>query len=212
MADDLPALSLYLDYEYLAAQQFGDLLLGLHGVFDELLYADSPVLRHLPTAPAARLRIKTVETGSSITVYVIQGVTQMVGSADPSLVGVASGLTALAAAGTLIMRLLHRAEDLRAKWLRDNRANEQQQLDVAAKRLDVFSKELQLRELAGTKQNQQARLEDTLAVLAEQNPDRNPEQQSALAGRLTPHLDAIARIMYDDNIREMRVTLPRKGE
>jgi hypothetical protein len=48
-------LSVYLEYEYLAARQLGGLLLGLHGVYDELLYADAPFLRQLPTAPAARL-------------------------------------------------------------------------------------------------------------------------------------------------------------
>ncbi len=209
MADEMSALRIYIDYEYLAAQQLGELLLGVHGLFDDLLYADAPYLRELPSAPAARLRIETVETGGSITVSVVHGITQLVGSADPALVSVTSGLAALVATGSLVLRLLNRAEDLRAKWLRDHRIDEHHKLELADKQLDVIGKGLELRALAETAQSRQLSLEDTKAVLAEQAPNRPPDQQDALAERLKPHLDAIAQIIYDDNIRRVSITLPR---
>lgn len=210
--DETSTLSIYIDYEYLAAQQFGELLIGLHGVFDEFLYADAPYLRQLPSAPAARLRIETVEIGNSLTVYLVHGITQLVGAADPALVRVASGMAALTATGALVIRLLRRAEDLRAKYMSDSRADERARLEIAEKRLDLAGKGLELRASAAEiEQIQQTRLADTKAVLAEQAPDRQPEQQDVLAVRLMPHLDAIARIMTDDNIRAMRITLPEAG-
>lgn len=212
MPDDSLALVIYVSYEYLAVQQLGVLFLGLHGLFDELLYADVPEFRELPGAAAARLRIETVATGDSITVSVVQGVTQIAGSADPSLVGVASGLAALSGAGMLLLRLLHRAEDLRAKWLRNSRENDERELDLAGKRLDLLGKELQLSDrVAELARNREAILGDTLAVLAEQAPDRPSAQQEALAERLRPHLDAIAHLVYDDNISTVRVTVPRQA-
>lgn len=212
MPDDPPVLTIYLGYEYLAVQQLGILLLELHGLFDELLYADAPVFRDLPSAPAARLRVETVVTGESITISVVQGVTQVVASADPSVVGIASGMAALSAAGMLLLRLLHRAEDLRAKWLRDSRENDRQHLELDGKRLELRSREMELNaSMAESAQNRRAVLLDTLAVLAEQVPDRDPAQQEALAERLMPHLDAIAQIASDENIHTTRVTVPKQG-
>jgi len=210
--DDSPVLTIYVSYEYLAVQQLGTLLLELDGLFDELLYADAPDLRELPSAPAARLRIQTVVTGESITVSVIQGVTQIAGSADPSMVGIASGMAALSAAGMLLLRLLHRAEDLRAKWLRDSRENDQQHLELARKRLELRGRELELNaSMADAAQSRRSAFLVTLAVLAEQAPSRDPDQQEALAERLMPHLEAIARIAGDENIRTIRVTAPKPG-
>jgi hypothetical protein len=209
--DDSPVLTIYVGYEYLAVQQLGILLLELHGLFDELLYADRPVFRELPSAPAARLRIETVMTGESITISLVQGVTQVVGSTDPSVVGIASGMAALSGAGMLLLRLLHRVEDLRAKWRRDNRENDRQQLELAEKRLELRSRELELNvRMADAAQNRQAVLLDTLAVLAELAPDRDPVQQEALAERLMPHLDALAQVASDQNIHTMRVTVPEQ--
>jgi hypothetical protein len=205
------ALSFYIDYEYLAAQQLGDLLLGLHGVFDDLLYADEPYLRQLPSAPAARLRIQAIETGNSMTVYLVHGVTQLVGAADPALVSVASGAATLTATGMLILRLLHRAEDLRGKYLRDSRADEQAQLDLADKRLDLARKSLELRAATAELEQRQLRVEDVKTILAKQDPNRQPEQRSALAEQLMPSLELIVRTIDSDNIRSARITLPEPG-
>jgi hypothetical protein len=202
-------LSVYLEYEYLAAQQLGGLLLGLHGVYDELLYADAPFLRQLPTAPAARLRIDTVETGSSVTVYLAHGITQLTASADPSLVGLASGMAALTATGALILRILHRFEDLRAKVMRDSRENERAQIELADKRLDLAAKVLELSvSLGEVEQVKRAQLAEVKTVLAEQTPDRTPDQQDALAARLMSHLDAIAQVVSEESIRAVRIVLP----
>lgn len=202
-------LSVYLEYEYLAARQLGGLLLGLHGVYDELLYADAPFLRQLPTAPAARLRIDTVETGSSVTVYLAHGITQLTASADPSLVGLASGMAALTATGALILRILHRFEDLRAKVMRDSRENERAQIELADKRLDLAAKVLELSvSLGEVEQVKRAQLAEVKTVLAEQTPDRTPDQQDALAARLMPHLDAIAQVVSEESIRAVRIVLP----
>lgn len=211
MPEDRAVLSVYLDYEYLAAQQLGDLLLGLHGVFDELLYADAPYLRQLPSAPAARLRIETVETGNSVTVYLAHGITQLVGSADPALVRVMSGAVALTATGRLVIRLLHRAEDLRAKILRDNRADERAQLELAEQRLELAGKGLELRAAAAEMERRQVLQEDVRAALAQVVPDRQPDQQAALAERLTAPLELIIRTVDSDNIRSTRITLPEPG-
>lgn len=211
MPDDSPVLTVYVGYQYLAAQQMGILLVELHGLFDELLYADRPIFRELPSAPAARLRIETVVTGESITISLVQGVTQLMGSADPSMVGIASGMAALSGVGMLLLRLLHRAEDLRAKWLRDSRENDRQQLELAEKRLDLRSRELELNARgADAAQSRRAALLDTLAVLNELAPGRDPDQQEALAERLMPHLDAVAQIASDENIHTMRVTVPKQ--
>jgi hypothetical protein len=203
--DDAPAMRVYLDYDYLAAQQLGELLVGLHGLFDEIQYAGAPYLRQLPTAAAARLRIEAAETGRSITVTLVPGLTQLVASADPALVSVVSGAAVLAAVGTAIMRVLSRAEGLRAKWRHDNRVDEMERLEIADKRLDVIAKE---RALAGLEQDRHRRLSDTRAVLGEHLPERAAQQHDALAERLLPHLDAIAAILGDDNIRGVRITLP----
>jgi hypothetical protein len=212
VSDDHSALTVYISYQYLAAQQLGTLLLELHGLFDELLYADTPEFRQLPSAPAARLRVESVVTGNSITISVVQGVTQMVGSADPTMVGVASGLATLSAAGMLLLRMLHRAEDLRAKWLRDSRENDRQRLELAGKKIDLLGKELQLSaHVAEAARNRQAIFADTVQVLAEQAPNRQPTQQEILAERLVPHLDAIAQVAYDENINTMRVTVPKQN-
>jgi hypothetical protein len=209
MSADSPTLNVYIAYEYLAAQQFGELLLGLQGVYDELLYADAPFLRQLPSAPAARLRIETIETGNSVTVYLAHGITQLVGSADPSLVRAAGGVAALTATGTLIMRLFHRAEDLRAKFLRDSRANEREQIEIASKKLDLAGKARELgASAAEIEQIRQASLAEVTTALAEQAPGRPPAQQDALAERLMPYLETIARIVADENIREVRITPP----
>jgi hypothetical protein len=210
MPEEASALRIYIDYDYLAAQQLGDLLIGLHGLFDEILYADAPYLRQLPSAPAARLRIQRIDTGNSVTVYLMQGITQVVKSADPTLVSVTSGTAALAAAGTLILRLLRRAEDLRAKWQHDSRLDEQRKIELAGKRLDLAGKELELRALAESEQNRRMRLADAKAVLDQQTPNRDPQQQEVLAERLAPHLDAIAQLVYDENIRRIEVTLPHE--
>jgi hypothetical protein len=209
MPDHVPAIRVYLDYDYLAAQQLGEFLLGLHGLFDEVQYAAAPHLRQLPSAPAARLRIETAETGGSITLSLVAGVTQLVGSADPALVSVLSGVTVLTIVGTAITRVLSRAEDLRAKWRHDNRVDEVERLEIADKRLDVIAKG---RALADLEQDRQSRLNDTKAVLTEYLPARPAEQQDALAERLVPHLDAIVRIIGDDNIRGVQIALPGQDD
>jgi hypothetical protein len=114
--------------------------------------------------------------------------------------------------GTLLLRLLSRAEDLRAKWRHDNRTDEYQKLELAEKRLDVIGRELELRAFARTAENRQLRLEDTKAVIVEQIPNRPAEQQDALAEQLMPNLDAIAEVMCDDNIRRVRIALPRQDD
>jgi hypothetical protein len=207
MPEEAPAIRIYLDYDYLAAQQLGQLLLGMHGLFDEIQYADAPYLRQLPSAPAARLRIEHAETGGSIVVSFVHGVTQLVGSADPALVSVVSGVTALTATGTLIVRLLSRTEDLRAKWRHNHRVDEIERLEVADKQLDVIAKG---RALANMGEDPQFRLDETRAVLAEYFPARPAERQATLAERLAPHLDAITQIIGDDNIRGVQITLPHQ--
>jgi hypothetical protein len=202
-------LSVYLGYEYLAAEQLGGLLLGLHGVYDELLYADEPVMRQLPGGPAARLRIAAVETGNSVTVYLAQGITQLVGSADPSLIQVAASTAALTATGALILRFAHGLEKLRAKIMSDNRTNELAEIDVADKRMDLAIKAREAGASRGeVERAERPRLADVEVVLAEQTPARTPAQRAALAQRLLPRLDAIALILAEENIREVRITLP----
>jgi len=207
MPEEAPAIRVHLGYDYLAADQLGRFLLGMHGLFDEIQYADAPYLRQLPSASAARLRIEYAVTGSSITVSLVHGVTQLVGSADPALVSVVSGVTALTATGTLIVRLISRTEDLRAKWRHDNRMDELERLDVADRQLDVIAKG---RALAGMEKGPQSRLNETEAVLVEYFPARPAEQQASLAERLAPHLDAITQIIGDDNIRSVQITVPRQ--
>jgi hypothetical protein len=209
MPANASALSVYLDYEYLAAQQLGGLLLGTHGVYDELFYADAPFWRQLPNAPAARLRIDTVETGNSVTVFLAQGITQLVGSADQPLVQVASSTAALTATGALILRFLHGWVNLRAKITRTSREHKLAQIEVADKGLDLAIKARDAGiSLAEVERVERPRLAQVEAILSGQAPGRTPDQRAALARRLMPHLDAIALVLAEENIREVRITLP----
>lgn len=209
MPANASTLSVYIDYDYLAAEQLGGLLLGLHGVYEELLYADAPFMRELPGASAARLRIDTVETGNSVTVHLAQGITQLVGSADPSLVQVAGSTAALTATGVLILRFAHSFENLRAKIMRNSRTNELAEIEVADKRIDLAAKAREAStSRAEVERAERPRLAEVEVALADQAPDRTPAQRAALAERLMPRLDAIALILAEGNIREVRITLP----
>jgi hypothetical protein len=212
MVDAASELRIYIDYEYLAVQQLGELLVELNELFDKILYAEAPYLRDLSSAPAARLRIASVVTGESITVCVTQGVMQVIGSSDPALVRVVGGAGALVVLGRLVIRLLSRVVDLRAKWRHDNRADESQQLELAEKRLDLIGKGLELRSLIEAEQSRQLMIQDTMEILTEQLPDRSPAQLEALAEQLKPHVSAFMRTVSDPNIRRVDVTLAPQDE
>jgi hypothetical protein len=209
MPDNRSALSIYLDYDYLTARQLGGLLLDMHGVFDGLLYIDAPWLRHLKYEQEASLRISAVDTTSSVTVYLVQGITQVVGSADPGLVATVSGVAALTTMGTLMLRMLNRAEELRAKFLQDNRANEARQLELKEKRLALQGQELKLSARAELERGQ--RVTDAKAVLAEQYPGLSPAQRDALSEQLWPHLESILELTQAENVRRIEITLPETG-
>jgi hypothetical protein len=204
-------MTIYIGYEYLAAEQLGILLIELHRMFDEVLYADRPAFRTLPDAPEARLRIETVVTGESITIAVVQGITQVIGSADPAMAGIVGGAAAVYVVGLLLLGILNRIAALRARVLRDNRENDRGHLDLDAKRLELLG---QQQELIATptaeSDSPRADLSDMLVVLETAAPDRSHDRQLALAERLKPHLDAIVQIASDENIHIVRVTVPEQ--
>ena len=217
MTEEADALRIYIDYDYLAAEQLSELLFRVHDIYSEaLLYSEAPHLRQLPTAPQARLRVDAINTGGSVTVYLVQGITQVVASSDPTLVGITSGIVALAATSMVILRVLSRSLDVRAKWRRDDREDaarrielDSRSLDLESKRLDVLGKELELRTRAEAQVHEQKEI--VLQTLAEQFPKRIPEQRDKLADQLAPHLDAITRLMSEDNIRQVSITPPNNA-
>lgn len=211
MPDDPPATTIYIGYEYLAAEQLGILLTELHRMFDKVLYADRPAFRTLPDAPEARLRIETVVTGDSITIAVVQGITQVIGSADPAMAGIVGGAAALYVVGRLLLGILNRIEALRARVLRDNRENDRGHLELDAKRLELLGQQQELTARPTAElDSPRADLSDMLVVLEAAAPDRSHARQLALAERLKPHLDAIAQIASDENIHIVRVTVPEQ--
>jgi hypothetical protein len=216
MTEEAEALRIYIDYDYLAAEQLSELLFRVHDIYSDILYSEAPHLRQLPTAPQARLRVDAINTGGSVTVYLVQGITQVVASSDPTLVGITSGIVALAATSMVILRVLSRSLDVRAKWRRDDREDaarrielDSRSLDLESKRLDVLGKELELRTRAEAQVHEQKEI--VLQTLAEQFPKRIPEQRDKLADQLAPHLDAITRLMSEDNIRQVSITPPNNA-
>src|SRR5580658_4704557 len=152
MTEEAETLRIYIDYDYLAAEQLGGLLSQLHEIYSTILYSEAPYMRQLPSAPQARLRVDAINTGGSILISLVQGVTQVVGSSDPMLIGVTSGIAALGTAGTIILRLLSRSLDVRAKWRRGDREDEaarieldSRHLDLESHRLEVLGKQLEFR-------------------------------------------------------------------
>jgi hypothetical protein len=201
-------MTIYIDYEYLAAEQLGTLLAGLHGLFDEILYADFPAFRTLPNAPRARLRIETVATGNSITLSLVPGITQVVTAPGMAMTQLAGGAAALFGVARLVLGLAGKMETLRAKVLRDNRENELGKLEVKAKNLEVQSKQQELiPRPAAEPEFPRTDLSDILAVLQTMAPDRSRDQQEALAERLKPPLDMIIQVVSDKNIRIVRVNI-----
>ena len=211
MPDDPPVMTIYIGYEYLAAEQLGILLIELHRMFDEVLYADRPSFRTLPDAPEARLRIETVVTGESITMAFVQGITQVIGSADPAMTGVVGGAAALYVVGRLLLGTLNRIEALRARVLRDNMEHDRGRLDLDARRLEILSQQQELiARPTAELDSPRADLSDMLTVLETAAPGRSRDGHLALAERLKPHLDAIAQIVSDENIHIARVTVPEQ--
>lgn len=212
MTDATPQLRLYIEYEYLAAQQLGELLAQLHLLFDELQYAEAPYLRQLSSTPAARLRVASAATGESITVYLAQGIMQLVKSSDPALTTIVGGTTGLVVLGRLLIPLLNRIGALRAQWRRDNRTDEYQRLQVTEKEIEVKGKEFELRQHIEAQQARQIMLQETMEILTEQFPARTAVQREELAAHLQPHLDAFIRTASEPNIRRVEVTLPAQDE
>jgi hypothetical protein len=220
MTEEAEALRIYIDYDYLAAEQLAELLFRVHEIYSDILYSETPHLRQLPTAPQARLRVDTINTGGSVTVYLVQGITQVVASSDPTLVGVTTDVVALAATGTIILRVLSRWLDVRAKWRRGDRENEARRieneagrielssrsLDVESKRLDLLRKGLELRAHAEAQIHEHQEI--IQQAVDEQLPELSPQQRDGLASQLAPHLEALARLASEDNIRQISITPP----
>lgn len=212
MTEETEVLRIYIDYDYLAAEQLGELLLRVHEIYADILYSESPYLRQLPTAPQARLRVDAVNTGGSVVVSLVQGITQVLASSDPTLVGVTGGIAALAATGTIILRVLSRSLDVRAKWRRDDREDEARRIELESRRLDVLGKELELNARAEALIRQHDNREIVLQVLTEQFPALPPQQQDELANQVIPRLNAIEQVLSEDNIRQVSITPPEQGE
>lgn len=211
-------LRIYIDYDYLAAEQLGELLSRVHEVYSAILYSEAPYMRRLPSAPQARLRVDAINTGGSVLISLVQGVTQVVGSSDPALIGITSGIAALGATGTVILRILSRSLDVRAKWRRGDREDEaarieldSRRLDLETHRLEVLGKELEFRARAESQIHEYDHREVLRQVLAEQFPQRLPQQREELADQLTASLDAIIQQLSQDNIRRVSVTPPDQG-
>jgi hypothetical protein len=211
MADDPSALHIHIRFDYLNAQQLGRLLLGLDGIYEDVLYAEAPHLKGLPSSGQARLRVGTVRTGNSITVEVVQGITQVAASADPTLVGIASGAGTLLTLGLLLTRFLRSAigvldarEDLRDKKVRN-------QLEHERQRIEIDGLHLTLRGLADIERSERIRrqLEDVNLVLSEQVPQLTPARREELATDVQQRLQAVERVFGSANIQRVSIALPR---
>jgi hypothetical protein len=215
MTEEAGILRIYIDYDYLAAEQLGELLIRVHEIYSTILYSEAPYMRQLPSAPQARLRVDAINTGGSVLVSLVQGVTQVIASSDPTLVGVTSGIAALGATGTIILRILSRSLDVRAKWRRGDREDEaariqldSRRLDLEAQRLEFLGKELEFRARAENQTRGHEYRDIVRQVLAEQFPQRLPQQREELADQVTPIVDAIIQQFSQDNIRQVSVSAP----
>lgn len=212
MTEDAETLRIYIDYEYLAAGQLGELLIRLHEIYSTILYSEAPQLRQLPSAPQARLRVDAINTGGSVLMSLAQGINQVMASSDPTLVGVTSGIAALGATGTIILRILSRSLDVRAKWRRGDREDEAMRIQLDSQRLDVSGQELELRARAEAQIREHEYTGIVRQVLAEQFPERPPQQRDELADQIVPRLDAIIQQLSQDNILQVSVTPPDQGD
>jgi hypothetical protein len=212
MTEEAEVLRIYIDYEYLAAEQLGELLVGVHEIYNDILYSETQHLRQLPTAPQARVRVDAINTGGSVVVSLVQGITQVVGSSNPMLVGVTSGVAALAATSKIILRGLSRSLDVRDKWRRGDREDEAKRLELDSRRIENLGKELEVRARAEAQNRERDDREIVLQVLAEQFSALSQQQRDELADQLVPRLEAITRVLSEDNIRQVSITPPSLGE
>src|ERR1700722_16592712 len=208
MTEAAETLRIYIDYDYLAAEQLGELLVRVHEIYSTILYSETPHLRQLPTAPQARLRVDAINTGGSVLVSLAQGISQVVASSDPPLVGVASGIAALGATGTIILRILSRSLDVRTKWRRGDREDEAMRIQLDSQRLDVLGKELELRARTESRIREHEYRDIVRQVLAEKFPESVPQHRDELADQLMPRLDAIIRDLSQENILQVSVPPP----
>jgi hypothetical protein len=107
-------LSVYVQYEFMSARQVSEILGGIDGLYEAFVRAESGVAYSVDRDDSARLRIASIDTGNSLTLNLIQGIQQLVYSADiptGAVVG-AGGLALVWTARAIIGAFTHAARDI----------------------------------------------------------------------------------------------------
>jgi hypothetical protein len=205
---DEQRLTIYVSYdEYLNARQLSGLLESLDSLYDILRYASSPQLRGLLPRPAnTELRIAAVATGNSITIQVVEGVTQLVQSMDPALAGTIAGAPAVVALGALMYRILDKSEQLIHRTMTNKIERESSRTELAASRAELEHRKQEL-----ARHEFVVALHDAAALMQGQVPavtptDNHSSSYSAMSTEAMPALEQFLRVVEATNIRHVRIT------
>ncbi|GID27850.1 hypothetical protein [Paractinoplanes brasiliensis] len=126
-----------IDYEgYFNALDLGEILVCLDGIYDQLLYSAYPAYRALPGARAARLRLRSLHSGSFV-IDLATGVTQVIESLDPMVRATIAGLPALATLAKITKDAADWALDFRGRIRTQDFEARSREFELAERQLDL---------------------------------------------------------------------------
>ncbi|UUU23782.1 hypothetical protein [Streptomyces sp. DSM 40750] len=211
------SLRFHIEYRgYVTAHQVATMMATVDESYEALFYFYAPNLREKPLNESKRLRVRRLETGSSLMLEFIEGAKQMSTSIDPNLRGIAGGAATVALTGKLLLHVATRGIKVFQDTKMRQREIEERELSNAEKTQTLISKkdeEDRKREAEVELKRAQAKINELALEALEQftqeegdKPTRDPQHTVDL---LCGPLSQLMQVLNGDNIGN--VTLNNKS-